>query len=116
MSILTNSFIGIIFIVVGTVFKLVPPKHTNSIYGYRSPFSTKNKEVWEEGNRFSAIMMIVGGTIAVLFSTIVTIIYKNRINMSKSISNLFSMIIALGLVLYTEVHLRKIFDKDGNRK
>ncbi|MCY6958663.1 SdpI family protein [Clostridium brassicae] len=116
MPILTNSFIGIIFIVVGVMFKLFPPNHTNSIYGYRSPFSTKNKEVWEEGNRFSALMMIVGGTISVIFSTIVTIIYKNKVNTSKSISNLFSMIIALGLVLYTEVHLRKIFDKDGKRK
>lgn len=116
MVLLANCSTGIILTFIGVIFKLWPPEHINNVMGYRTPFSKKNKETWKEGNRFSAIMMIAGGILSILVSIIITFLYKNNIGAAVSISSACSVIITLSLTLYTEIHLRKIFDKNGNRK
>lgn len=116
MILFSNCSVGIIFIIIGVIFKLWPPEHINDMMGYRTPFSKKNKEVWDEGNRFSSIMMIVSGIMTTIISILITFLYKNSPGAAVSISTICSLIITLGFVFYTEIHLRKIFDKDGNRK
>lgn len=116
MILLVNCLVGVILTVVGVIFKLWPPEHINNMMGYRTPFSKKNKETWKEANRFSATMMVTGGILSIVISIIITFLYKNSMAAAASISSICSIIITLSLVLYTEIHLRKIFDSNGKRK
>lgn len=111
-----NCLVGVILTVVGVIFKLWHPEQINNMMGYRTPFSKKNKETWKEANRFSAAMMIAGGILSIFISIIITFLYKNSMSTVVSISSMCSIIITLSLVLYTEIHLRKIFDSSGKRK
>lgn len=116
MSVLANLSTSIVFIICGAILKFWPPERINSIYGYRTPFAKKNQEVWSEANNFSGTMMIVSGIIALIFSILITFLYKDNLGISSGISVAGSIIIVLSFIFYTEIHLRKIFDKDGKRK
>lgn len=116
MSVLANLSTSIVFIICGVILKFWPPEEINSIYGYRTHFAKKNKEVWNEANNFSGTMMIVSGIIALIFSILITFLYKDNQGISNGISVAGSIIIVLSFIFYTEIHLRKIFNKDGKRK
>ena len=38
---------------------IFPPKSINSLYGYRTKRSMADESQWREGNRFSALLMIL---------------------------------------------------------
>ncbi len=116
MTLLTNILSSIIVIGFGVVLKLWPPGEINSMYGYRTFFAMKNRETWKEANSFSSVMMIVSGLITLNFSLLVTFLFKTDSDTSNTISVAGTMVIVLCFVLYTEIHLRKIFDKNGIRK
>lgn len=116
MELIHNAIPSIIFMICGVALKFWAPEEINGFLGYRTFFSMKNKETWKEGNEFCAIMMIFSGIICLLLSITITFFYKNDPSLSRKISDVLTVIIVLGAVFYTEIHLRKIFDKDGNRK
>lgn len=116
MILLTNILPSIIFIVVGVILKLWPPKKINHAFGYRTFFSMQNNETWKEGNNFSGIMMILSGVIAFFFSSSVTFMYWNSPNISSVVSGIGSILFCFSFVFYTEIHLRKTFDENGNRR
>ncbi|AJH00417.1 SdpI/YhfL protein family [Clostridium beijerinckii] len=116
MEILGNLGPSIVFLVVGIILKLWPPKEVNSFYGYRTSFSKKNNDVWKEANSYSGTMMIAGAILSIIFSTIITSLYGDNQGKSNIICVMGSLIIVLISIFYTEVHLRKVFDKDGKRK
>ena len=58
LSILANTILGIILLLVGLVFKARPPKKINDFVGYRTARATKNQDAWDEANRYSARLMI----------------------------------------------------------
>lgn len=43
---------------------IFPPKSINSLYGYRTKRSMADESQWREGNRFSALLMILFGLIS----------------------------------------------------
>ena len=43
---------------------IFPPKSINSLYGYRTKRSMADESQWKEGNRFSALLMILFGLIS----------------------------------------------------
>ena len=45
---------GVIFIVAGWIMMKFPPKDINSLYGYRTKNSMKNKERWAFAQKYSA--------------------------------------------------------------
>lgn len=45
----------------GILVTLFPPKSINSLYGYRTKRSMADEFQWKEGNRFSALLMILFG-------------------------------------------------------
>lgn len=116
MLLLTNIFSSIIFIIVGVILKVWPPKEINYIFGYRTFFAMKNQETWKEGNEFSGTMMILSGVIALIFSLLITVLYWNYPHISTSISSIGTILLIVGFVFYTEIHLRKIFDENGKRR
>ncbi len=112
----SEYLIGIIFIAVGVVLKLFPPKHINSWYGYRTPFSMKNKATWDEGNRFSSIMFVYVGGISLIAAVLCDVIYIGNFDKAFRVSTNISIIALICSVPYAEIHLRRLFDKNGNRK
>lgn len=116
MEISTSCFIGILLIVIGLTMKLYPPEHINNTLGYKTPFSMKSKDTWLEGNRFCGVMFLASGIILIPFSLLINYLYKNNPSLSMKISALGLLIILLMSILYTEIHLRMLFDKNGIKK
>jgi uncharacterized membrane protein len=105
--ILASAFIGL-----AVFFKKNPPKTINSWYGYRTHFSMKNQQVWEEANRYSNKAMFVVAGLLVLFQIISYIIVGAQ---QSFVMSSFFLAIASTLVIPV-TYLRKIFDQNGNPK
>lgn len=52
---------GLLMGAAGILVTLFPPKSINSLYGYRTKRSMADEFQWKEGNRFSALLMILFG-------------------------------------------------------
>ena len=52
---------GLLMAAAGILVTLFPPKSMNSLYGYRTKRSMADEFQWKEGNRFSALLMILFG-------------------------------------------------------
>lgn len=55
-------FAGIIVILPSLFMRRHPPKDMNAVYGYRTPRSMKNIDLWHEGNRYGTELMIKQGS------------------------------------------------------
>lgn len=85
----------------------------NNIYGYRTTLSMKNQDTWNEAQKYSANTFIILGFIYVALGFVLSHIIGN-IRMGHE-----SIIISIGLlimIVLDEVHLKKVFSKDGSRK
>jgi uncharacterized membrane protein len=116
MEVLTSCIIGMVLATFGLVLRVYPPEHINDNLGYKSPFAMKNKDTWYEGNRFFGTMLLFTGIIFIPFSIVMRYLYRNNLNLSESISVLGLVILSIAIIIFTEIHLRKLFDKNGVRK
>ncbi|MCM0650166.1 SdpI family protein [Clostridium swellfunianum] len=116
MSILTSCIIGLLFALFGLVLMKYPPEHINNSLGYRTPFAMKNKETWNEGNRFFGKALLICSIVFTSFSILLRYLYSNNLALSMKISSSGVAIIAIGCIIFTEIHLRTIFDRSGIRK
>jgi uncharacterized membrane protein len=106
--------VGIIFCILGLISKIFPPKKINWIYGYRTSSSMKNIDTWNVANKYSTELMLMEGIVLTIVGVVTLFI---------SDTGVAGAIMAIGLVLLstiilivaTEKHLKKVFDKDGNR-
>ncbi|MEN0056091.1 MAG: SdpI family protein [Mucilaginibacter sp.] len=112
------QMIGAISLIMGAILYRYPPKNMNNGYGYRMPSSLKNQQMWEEGNRYSAICMLKGGLVLVVAGLLITFILKEIAIAPKLRGGLTALflivsgpIIGLFIIVSTEKHL-KIFDKE----
>ncbi|MDJ1632066.1 SdpI family protein [Bacillus velezensis] len=55
---------GLLMVAAGISVTFFPPKSINSLYGYRTKRSMADESQWKEGNRFSALLMILFGLIS----------------------------------------------------
>jgi uncharacterized membrane protein len=107
--------IGLILVIVGLISKIFPPTKINSFYGYRTSTSSRNLDTWKVANTYSAGLMMLEGLILSSIGLLTTFIQINTtIGTVLGIGLMFSSFIIL--VVATEKHLNKLFDKDGNRK
>ncbi|AWI05454.1 SdpI family protein [Clostridium drakei] len=112
----SEYLIGAILITFGVILKLFPPEHINSWYGYKTPFSMKNKDIWNEGNHFAAILLVYIGASSLIVAVICDVIYIGDFDRAFKNSTTISIIGLLCFIPLTEIHLRRLFDKNGNRK
>ena len=106
-------FTGPIFLIVGLIFKLLPPKKINRIYGYRTVLSMQNQDTWNEAQRYSANSFIVFGFAYCIIGYIFDYVIKN---VSMGYEGLVLIIGMIFMLVMDEGHLRKIFNSDGSRK
>lgn len=105
--------VGIILIVLGLIFKALPPQKINSTYGYRTRSSMKNQDTWNEAQKYSSNSLVAFGFIYVALGFVFR-------QMNESVNNGFGMIMFLAgmvvMIVLDEAHLRKVFNSDGSRR
>ncbi|GAA0071176.1 SdpC immunity protein SpdL [Clostridium sardiniense] len=105
--------IGIVCIIIGFIFKAFPPQKINGIYGYRTPSSMKNQDTWNESQKYSANALIILGFIYLALGFLLSHLFEDISIVYENIIILIGVII---MILLDEVHLKKVFNKDGSRK
>lgn len=105
--------LGGIFLLVGVIFRIFPPKKVNSIYGHRTGFSMKNQDTWKEAQRFSANSFIVFGIILAIMGLLFNSFFGNVYMSFQSIVFFIGIIL---MIIIDEWHLRRVFNSDGTRK
>lgn len=84
-------------------------KFPSTIVGYRSSLAAKNEDTWKEANLYVEKSSRIGLAILIIFNTI---LWSLNINPSIIVI-LINIIVQLAFIFYTEIHLRKMFNKDG---
>lgn len=101
----------------GRMFLKGAPKNVNSVFGYRTVMSMKNKEAWEFAHRYFGKLWYVWGLV-LLPPSIIPMFFaagrdKDTVGYLGVGIVIAQMIPFLGAILPTERALRRNFDKDG---
>ncbi|MEG2935790.1 MAG: SdpI family protein [Clostridium sp.] len=112
MSYSSSIILGVIFMAFGLWLMVYPPKHRNYVIGYRSPISMSCEEAWIEGNRFSGKLLLIGGVIFVIITWICSYMLPDSRD-TKAILPIILTLIAVGIIIWTEMHLRRHMKNRG---
>ena len=66
---------GVIYLIVGIIFKYVKVKKINGLLGYRTSSSTSSQENWNKANSYFPNVMIKAGIIMVILGIILYLIF-----------------------------------------
>lgn len=100
-----HLLLGPLMLVIAIIFRMVPPKKINSLYGYRTPRSMKSQEAWNIANSYSAKFM-VWASIATCFAQIVLhLLFENQHTVIIG-STIALTVFILGVFPLTEQHLK----------
>jgi len=111
-----QQLIGIIFLIAGVIQRYYPPQKINSLYGYRTERSMKDQQNWDEGNRYSAVLMIKASVILIVAGVILAWLLA-QIDMgddAKMLIRVALMILSAAITVVvmfrcTEKHLKSTF-------
>ena len=95
----------------GRYFTKKAPKEINSVFGYRTSMSMKNKDTWEFAHKYCGKVWYVCGMVMLPIG-------KNE-DCVGSIGGIIcgvQLIPLIGSILPTEIALKKNFDKNGTRR
>lgn len=111
--------VPLIMIVFGTRFEKNAPKEINSVFGYRTTMSMKNKETWQFAHKYIGKLWKKCGWLFLLISAAVIIVSFGKDIAAVSIIGVITcavqIIVMLCTVIPTEIALKKNFDECGNR-
>jgi uncharacterized membrane protein len=102
-----HLMVGPLFLVIAILFKQYPPKNINGLYGYRTGSSMKSQERWDAANHYSADLMFRLGLILLLVQA--GSVWFLKTETSLLVASFFLVAGLIGLVVMTEVYLRKKF-------
>ena len=96
------SLAMLILLFVSVVFKILPPKKINYLYGYRTSSSMKDIEAWKIANKYSATLMILLFTVLTFLS-----FGLELLNINSEILMLILMVSAFAItIILTERKLK----------
>ncbi len=105
---------------IGKSFQKAAPKDINSIYGYRTAMSMKNRDTWEFAHHYCGRLWFRLGLILLPVNLIpmLLVIWESRelVNIVGSVLCAIDTVIIIATIFPTEAALRKTFDQDGNRR
>lgn len=103
----------------GKSFQSHAPKEINSIYGYRTTMSMKNKDTWEFAHRYCGKLwwQIGWGLLAFTVVAMLTALGKDddTASIHAGIISAVQIVFLILPVFFTEKALKKAFDKDGKK-
>lgn len=89
-----------------------PPKNINHFYGYRTKRSMRNQEAWKVANDYSSKLMLRFS----LYSFLIPALgYFSFPEYNLLITIVINTILVVSIIYYTEQHLGKHFDTEGNQ-
>ena len=96
------------------------PKEINYVYGYRTKRSMMNEETWRFANQYFGKAWYLCGLISAPLSVIaIAIVFEKgteTVGMVGGIVTMLQMIPLVGVMIPTEIALKKNFDENGRRK
>lgn len=104
----------------GSYFFKKPPKNINSIFGYRTAMSMKNRETWEFAHHYCGkIWRITGWVIFIV--TIIPVIFMfgkeaDIVGIYGGIICAVQLIPLVASIIPVELALKKNFDENGFRR
>lgn len=75
----------------------------------------KNQDTWDEANRFSANLMLIG-SITYFFFIMLCVIFIQGCEMQAWVSIAYLFCLVFGVIFITEWRLKKLFDESGRKK
>ena len=117
---ITDLLIPLMMIALGYRFIKKPPNKINSLYGYRSSRSMKNKDTWQFAHRYCGKIWKIGGWILLPVSALTMI---GTVGKSEDCIGTVGLLICavqiaalIGSIILTEKALHSTFDSNGNRR
>ena len=115
-----NLLFPLIMIVMGRYFMKKSPKEINYIFGYRTNMSMKNKDTWDFAHKYFGKHWFRLGWLLIPISVIpmLFVIGKGEdiIGTVGMVVMVIDLILLIAPIFPTERALKKIFDKDGNKR
>ena len=115
-----NLLFPLIMIVMGRYFMKQSPKEINYIFGYRTNMSMKNKDTWDFAHKYFGKRWFRLGWLLIPISVIPMLFVIGKVEDIIGTVGMVVMVIDLILLIApifpTERALKKIFDKDGNKR
>ena len=118
-----NLLIPLMMLVFGLLFCKKPPVEVNSLFGYRTTLSMKNKDTWDFAQRMmgrlwwraglALLVLTVGAMLACLFTLARD---EDTVGTYSLVFLYIQMAVLLLSIWPVERALRRTFDKDGNRR
>ncbi len=105
---------GIVFIFYGFILFRFSPDSINSIIGYRTSMSMKNKDTWDEAQKYGGKSMLVVGIISMILCG-ASYLIKGFL-LSETFQLLVLLLSAVVMIVVDEIHLCRTFNRDGSRK
>lgn len=115
-----NLLVPVTMIGFGRVFLKKPPKEINSIYGYRTSRSMKNKDTWKFAHQYFGKLWYRCGLI-LLAPSIAAMLFvigqeEDTVGTAGGILCFLQLLPLIGTIFPTEIALKKTFDQNGNRR
>jgi uncharacterized membrane protein len=107
---------GLVFLVMGWIIRLFPPKNRKKIYGYRSYLSTRNAVTWREANLFAGRHSVRIAYVLLGIGVAIGLVFKSQSNWYYLLSVGAVIIATLNLRGETEWFLSQHFHDDGSRR
>lgn len=104
----------------GRSFSKKAPKEINAVYGYRTSMSMKNSDTWVFAHNYFGKLWYICGMILLPISLIAMIYIMGKANnvvgTVGGVVCFIQMIPLAGVIIPTEIALKRRFDKNGNRR
>lgn len=104
----------------GRFFSRRAPKEINPVFGYRTSMSMKNKDTWEFAHKYYGRLSFLCGIVEIPLSIIPMLFLigknDNTIGAIGVIIVFIQLIPVIGIIIPTEIALRRNFDKNGKRR
>lgn len=104
----------------GKLFLKNAPKAINTVFGYRTSMSMKNKDTWEFAHKYCGRLWYRCGTVLLLVSAVAMLFTIGR---SESVTGTVAAVVCalqivflIGSIYPTEKALKQNFDRDGKRR
>ncbi|NLZ93964.1 MAG: SdpI family protein [Firmicutes bacterium] len=115
-----SLLIPVSMIVFGRLFIRSAPKKINSVFGYRTSMSMKNKETWEFAHHYCGkLWYAIGWPMLIITFGIMLLLINEPTGVIGSVGAVLSVvqiIIMLGTIIPVERALKQTFAKNGKRK
>lgn len=105
---------------IGNQFISKPPQKINSIFGYRTTMSMKNKDTWQFAHHYCGKIWLRLGWILLPLSVVPMLAVFGKdvgtVGIVGGIICAVQAVFLIGSILPVEIALNRTFDKSGNRK